>query len=103
MYTVKLPSRFIIDHIERCGADEGFGICTVVRETKRYVVAEMDDEGLADLLSDCDYYSEEIGFDFEYFGLCGSARATADAIAKQIGKRWGGVKKGVIDIAKVEA
>ena len=68
----KLPARFYFDHLYR---DLPSG--TLVSQTQRYVVVELDRESYDDLLSDADYYSNSWMFERDLLGLCSSAKATA--------------------------
>lgn len=78
--TIKLPPAFYNDHVSR---DLPSG--TVLKETKSYVLVELDDVAFADLLSDAEYYdSERQAFGFEFAGLCRSAAATAKRLRAAI-------------------
>jgi hypothetical protein len=78
----RLPPRFWWDHHYRDLPEKG--VSRLVRETKSYVIVEMDDDALADLRSDAGCYTDaatarEMGMP----GLAASARATLRAIAEQ--------------------
>ena len=77
----KIPPRFYFDHLSReCGKSG-----KIVRSTKNYLIVELDDIALNDLLSDASYYSESGDIsDPSIRGLITSARATIKALNKEI-------------------
>ena len=80
---MKLPARFYLDHRARDCGESG----KVLLRTNNYVIVELDDLALDDLLSDADYYAsfERGSEDFrENQGVCLSARATIKAIKNQL-------------------
>lgn len=78
---VKIPPTFYLDHRARENGTSG----KVISHTSNYIVVDLDDEALYDLISDAEVYAEFAGEDFQYNrGLVLSARATLKAINKQI-------------------
>ena len=81
MKTYKIPPRFYLDHLARdCGTTG-----KIVRSTKNYLIVQLDDIALDDLLGDARFYSSEDmrgAFDPSLTGLIASARATLRAIEK---------------------
>jgi hypothetical protein len=75
----KIPPHFYFDHLSReCGKSG-----KIVRSTKNYLIVDLDDSALSDLLSDANYYSESGDIsDPSIRGLVTSARATLNAIDK---------------------
>lgn len=73
--TYKLPPMFYADHrMRECGQSG-----RIIRETKTYVLVELDDAAYNDLRSDCAFYVQQGragSFGFETQGLCRSAAAT---------------------------
>jgi hypothetical protein len=70
---VRVPVRFLWDHIEReCPSP------FIVRETKNhYFIAAIDCDGWRDLVSDAEFYTDPYGPDAEYLhGIKKSAKAT---------------------------
>lgn len=79
MTTYTLPATFVLDAISR-----DLEIGTLIDCNKRQARIEATEEQIAELLSDAEYYVSEqryLGSDFR--GLCQSAKATVQAIAKQ--------------------
>jgi len=77
--SIKIPSTFYFDHVNR---DLSKG--TVLKEyANGKVIVEMNDEEIADLLSDAEYYSEGVDY-AEIKGLQSSAKATVRAINDQV-------------------
>ena len=78
-HTYKIPPRFYLDHVARDCGKSG----KVVRNTKNYLIVELDSVALDDLLTDALYYVECADtFDPPIPGLISSARATINAIQK---------------------
>lgn len=79
--SIKIFSKFYFDHVSR---DLSKG--TILKEyANGKVLVEMNDEEIADLLGDAEYYSECADqFGVEYQGLCKSAKATVRTINDQI-------------------
>lgn len=77
----KIPPRFYFDHLAReCGKSG-----KIVSSAKNYLIVELDDIALSDLLSDASYYSESNDIsDPSIRGLVTSARATLRAIDKAV-------------------
>ena len=82
MNTYKIPSRFYLDHLARdCGKGG-----KVVRSTKNYLIVELSNEALDDLMTDASYYVEcSDTFDPPLTGLVASAKATIKAINQSKG------------------
>ena len=80
MVTVKVPSTFYYDHINR---DLPAG--EVIKDyADGKSLIKFNSEALADLLSDAEFYVEMASdLNKEYFGLVQSARATVRAIKAQ--------------------
>ncbi len=82
-YTIKVPKSFWSDHVDRdCVSDE-FGI---VELSKHYKLS-LSAQDLCELLDDAHHYATsgaEYGWDMQW--LVSSARATKQAICKQIGR-----------------
>jgi hypothetical protein len=75
----KIPPRFYLDHIARDCGQTG----KIVHSTKNYLIVELDDQALNDLLSDALYYIECADtFDPPLTGLISSARATVKKIGE---------------------
>lgn len=79
--TIKVPKQFWDDHLQRDLAMDTYE----VRELKWHFVLTLSDRDLIDLMDDAHHYATEDGLDFELMGLKSSARATFNAIKKQIG------------------
>lgn len=79
--TIKVPKQFWHDHVDRDCVDDAYE----VRELKWHFVLTLSDRDLCDLLDDSHHYATEDGLDFELMGLKSSARATYNAIKKQVG------------------
>jgi hypothetical protein len=72
----KIPPRFYFDHLAReCGKSG-----KIVRSANNYLIVDLDDVALSDLLSDANYYAENGDMSPELRGLTLSARATIKAI-----------------------
>jgi len=85
MKTYKIPPRFYLDHIARDCGESG----KIVRSTKQYLIVQLDDLALDDLLGDARFYSSEDmrgAFDPSLTGLIASARATVRALKNQLEK-----------------
>ena len=77
--SIKIPSTFYFDHVNR---DLSKGI--IIKEyASGKVLVEMNDEEIADLLSDAEYYAEGVDYQ-ELKGLQSSAKATVRAINDQV-------------------
>jgi hypothetical protein len=77
--TYRIPPRFYLDHIARGCGETG----KIVHSTKNYLIVELDDQALDDLLSDALYYIECADtFDPPLTGLISSARATVKKIGE---------------------
>lgn len=74
-HVVTVPAKFYWDHVDRDCLPG-----TVVKSNKSKVTVELDDEALADLRSDAEYYSIKDQFERELHGLCSSAQATVFAL-----------------------
>ena len=75
----KIPPRFYLDHVARGCGESG----KIVHSTKNYLIVELDDQALDDLLSDALYYIECADtFDPPLTGLISSARATVKKIGE---------------------
>ena len=94
MLTVKIPKRFIDDHVDRqllriadgseCGQSVELDVVLVRELTKHYVV-QLTDAQASELLSDADYYRDGGGGGMDFFemgGLIASAAATYNALIK---------------------
>ncbi len=92
--TVKIPKRFIDDHVDRqllriadgseCGQSVELDVVLVRELTKHYVV-QLTDAQARELLSDADYYRDGGGGGMDFFemgGLIASAAATYNALIK---------------------
>ena len=77
--TLRIPPVFYLDHLAReCGKSG-----KIIRSGKSYLIVELDDAALDDLMSDASYYVECADtFDPSIRGLVFSARATLRAIEK---------------------
>lgn len=81
--TYALPPRFFDDHRCRDLPENKSAVSRIVRETKKKVFVDLDPLGYDELLSDADYYANEMGSaGFDDRGLISSARATAAALRK---------------------
>lgn len=77
MSAVRIPRRFYEDHLWR-----DLPTPIALRETKRHVWIDSEDEAVIDLLSDAEHHAEEaMHFDPPMPGLASSARATVRALA----------------------
>jgi len=94
MITVKIPKRFIDDHVDRqllriangsaMGLEVGLDAVLVRKLSKHYVV-QLTDLQASELLSDADYYRDGGGGGMDYFemgGVIASAKATYNALVK---------------------
>lgn len=75
-----VPAKFFNDHEAR-----ELPIGRVIREGKRTVTVEMDDDLWGELRSDADYYSDASDFDDDPFmrALCRSAQTTVRSLDRQ--------------------
>ena len=77
--SIKIPATFYFDHVNR---DLSKGI--VLKEyASGKVLVEMNDEEIADLIRDAEYYAEGVDYQ-ELKGLQSSAKATVRAINDQV-------------------
>ena len=74
----KIPPRFYFDHLARECGNSG----KIVRSTKNYLIVDLDDIALSDLLDDANYYAENGDMSADLRGITLSARATIKAIDK---------------------
>lgn len=82
IYDVKVPKAFWDDHVKRGCVENNYRI----RELSKHYVVGLTARDLADLLSDAHHYATSAanyGWDMQW--LVSSARATKQAIIKQIG------------------
>jgi len=82
MRLVRIPKRFYQDHVER-----DLPAPAVVKSTNLHYWIDLDDASIADLMSDAEFYKDEMtsGYaDRTIFGLQRSAQATYDAIKEAI-------------------
>ena len=94
MLTVKIPKRFIDDHVDRQllriadGSEYGQSVeldVVLVRELTKHYVVQLTDAQASELLSDADYYRDGGGGGMDFFemgGLIASAAATYNALIK---------------------
>ena len=77
---IRIPLLFYEDHENR-----DLPTPTAIRQTKRHVWIDLNDEHVPELISDADYSSDEGGFDPDPHlrGICRSAKATIKAIATE--------------------
>ena len=92
--TVKIPKRFIDDHVDRQllriadGSEYGQSVeldVVLVRELTKHYVVQLTDAQASELLSDADYYRDGGGGGMDFFemgGLIASAAATYNALIK---------------------
>ncbi len=88
-YHLRLPGIFWRDHFDRCSDHPGKRTIIIDKgwRAPTQVIVELDDEALADLRSDADYYSDGVDFAGErtaYQSLIRSAKATLQAINRQV-------------------
>jgi hypothetical protein len=82
LHTVKVPKQFWEDHKDRdCVAD-----AYSVKVLKWHYVLTLTEHDVCELLSDAHHYASSASdFGFEMQGIVSSARATKNAILKQVG------------------
>lgn len=88
MFTIKVPKTFFWDHIDRgCMEDPNKGYDEyIVKSTSKGIVVRLSEADVRELHSDAYHYQcigvSELGWEFA--GLVSSARATVNAIRKQV-------------------
>lgn len=84
MHEIWLPRKFLIDHMER---DLPYG--EIINDGKRGFLVRCNDDELAELLSDADYYSDcaSPGWDItNALAIQSSARATVQRINRYLAR-----------------
>ena len=81
-HIIKIPKMFWDDHLQRDCVDHPYE----VRELTKHFVITLTELDLMDLLDDAHHHATEPDLDWDMMPLKSSARATRDAIFKQIGK-----------------
>ena len=75
---LKLPRRFVDDHIDR-----ELPTPEIVRQTQRHVWVRADDPWLPELLNDADFYADSVGLDRDALPISLAARALLRAVQRQ--------------------
>ena len=77
---VKVPSRFYKDHMDRSNEYQSL-FNAVIKEVGNYVIADLDESQISELLNDAEYYADGVDYS-ELRGLQRSAKATVKALNK---------------------
>jgi len=79
---IKVPARFYQDHTDRSNTPELL-VDAVIKDSGSYLFVELNDDQIANLLSDAEYYADGVDYP-ELRGLQKSAKATVKAINTQV-------------------
>ena len=77
---IKIPSRFYKDHMDRSNEYQSL-FNAVIKEVGNYVIADLDESQISELLNDAEYYADGVDYS-ELRGLQRSAKATVKALSK---------------------